>query len=248
MPEPSQHPDDADAAVPVYRYEARDRDFELAIGDEGIIAAVEAHLEQHLGPVETVGHEIVSDLVHLDIAVVPPAENRPYVTLSMMGMSARRMSVPDDVREWVQPRAELMILLPPDWDLGDPAAYWPVGFMKFVGRLPFEYDTWLGLFHTIPNGDPPAPLAPGTLLSGVMVAGPLRLPEALAGLTLPSGEEVSFYTLVFLTADELAFKVRHGAEPMFPYLEEMAVDELLQPGRPSCLPSTAFPWAVGRRR
>lgn len=245
MHQHTQHPDDAGAAVPVYRYQPDERVCGEVAEDPQLTAAVMAHLEEHAGAVETVLHEIVADLVRLDIAVLPPAEDRPFLTLSTLGMSARRMAVPEKFREFAQERAELILLLPPDWDLDDPDSAWPIEFLKAVGRLPFEYDTWLGIFHTVPNGHPPTPLAAGTLLSGVLIAGPLQLPQSLATLTLPSGEEVAIYTLVFLTADELAFKVRHGAEPMFPHLEAGGVDELLRPGRPSCLPSAGSPWAAG---
>lgn len=66
------------------------------------------------------------------------------------------MTVPDPE---VPRYAELVISLPPFWPLDeqswrDERHYWPVRLLKTLGRLPHEYDTWLGVGHTIPNGDP----------------------------------------------------------------------------------------------
>ncbi|WP_251274378.1 hypothetical protein, partial [Enterobacter hormaechei] len=49
----------------------REKDFVPAIGEEQHIEAISAHLERHLGPVSGVFHEIISDLVHIDVHVVP---------------------------------------------------------------------------------------------------------------------------------------------------------------------------------
>jgi hypothetical protein len=52
------------------------KDFVLATGEEHI-EAISAHLERHLGPVSGVFHEIISDLVHIDVHVVPANDHCP---------------------------------------------------------------------------------------------------------------------------------------------------------------------------
>ena len=61
------------SGAPVLRHQAQERGFQPARpGDERIRGAVEAHLEAHLGPTTSVWHEIVSELVHLDVYMWAP--------------------------------------------------------------------------------------------------------------------------------------------------------------------------------
>src|SRR4051812_32971873 len=100
--------------------------FEPARGEE-CIEQISAHIEAHLGKVETVFHEVVSDTVHVDVHFVKPTEGFPFVRLVTSGMSVLPMSVPEgmDVPRYV----ELLVTLPGDWRLDqdsfkDEAWYW----------------------------------------------------------------------------------------------------------------------------
>ena len=231
---------------PVYRYEERLRDFEPAIGDSSLIEAVERHITEHLPGESSVLHEILSDLVHVDVHVVKPTNDRPYYTLVTSGMSERPMTQPPGV-EGCQ-FAELMICLPPDWpgfdsDLlttdeahpwRDPSAYWPIGWLKQLARFPHEYDTWIWYGHTIPHGDPAEPYAPDTGLSSILLLPPVTLPESFHVLDV-GDREVHFFALVPLHADELQLKLDQGTDALFPHFEAAGVDEVLNPHRPSVL-------------
>jgi hypothetical protein len=72
----------------IYRYE-KQRDFEPAFGNEELIEAVTAHIEESVGRPEHVFHELISNKVHLDVHVVEPTKKRPYFTLVPSGMSER---------------------------------------------------------------------------------------------------------------------------------------------------------------
>ena len=79
---------------------------------------------------QNVFHELVSPDIHVDICIVPPAEERDYYTLVTMGMGAHRMNVPEELAEYKLERAELAIALPADWKLDqesmkDEQWYWP---------------------------------------------------------------------------------------------------------------------------
>lgn len=65
---------------------------------EEFIQEISAHIEKHLGPVETVFHEVVSDTVHIDVHIVKPTVKFPFVRLVTSGMSDLPMTTPDDVR------------------------------------------------------------------------------------------------------------------------------------------------------
>ena len=68
MPDNEELFDDSDEIQssdvgPVYRHEARERDFEPALGDESNIEAIADHIEKHIGPVDKVFHELVAELM-----------------------------------------------------------------------------------------------------------------------------------------------------------------------------------------
>ncbi len=138
---------------------SREKDFTPAQG-ESHIEAISAHIERHLGPISGVFHEIISDLVHIDVHVVPASEPFPYLRLVTSGMSDLPMTLPGGAPGSAY--MELMVTLPADWPISadafeDERNYWPVRLLKTLARLPHEYDTWLGFGHTIPNGHPAEP-------------------------------------------------------------------------------------------
>src|SRR5580692_2684215 len=72
-----------------------------------------------VGRAETVFHEIVSDIVHIDVHLFSPTERRPAHTLVTTGMSDRAMTAPPGREEYAH--AELMVTLPLDWQLSEQA-------------------------------------------------------------------------------------------------------------------------------
>ncbi len=95
----------------------------MAGGDDVTITAIADHIERHLGPVQGVYHELISDKVHLDVHVVAPSADFPFYTLVTSGMSDRPMTVPPEAGPDDAPRfAELCILLPSTWNIpADPS-------------------------------------------------------------------------------------------------------------------------------
>ena len=130
---------------------------ELYTDDE--MSAIEEHINRTFGEFDYVFHELVSPDIHVDICMVPPAEERNYCTLVTMGMGAHLMNVPEELSDYRLERAELAIALPPEWKLdkesmNDERWYWPVRLLKDMARLPILSDTWLGWGHTMDNQKP----------------------------------------------------------------------------------------------
>ena len=178
--------------------------------------AIEGHIQQYFGKFETVFHEIVSPDIHVDICVVPPTEERDYYTLVTMGMGAHRMNVPEELAEYKLERAELAIALPADWKLDqesmkDEKWYWPIRLLKVLARLPIASDTWLGFGHTMDNEED---FAENTKLCAAILTGPQSTEEGGEVCTLPGGEEVNFYQVIPLYADELDYKLEHDADAL----------------------------------
>lgn len=229
--EPSEF---SESGNPIYRYGKREKPFEPVTGEANHIELVDRHITENLGTPEWVFHEIVSDLVHLDVHVVAPTPARNFYTLVTSGMSARSMKVPEGYENLSY--AELVISLPPDWplrkeDFSDERNYWPIRLLKRLGRLPHEYDTWLGCGHTIPNGDPPEPYSQGTKLCGAILIPPLLAPEKFHALQVSPELEINFYAVAPLYAEEMDFKLKRGAEALFEKFEKYQVSELVDVNR-----------------
>ena len=178
--------------------------------------AVEGHIEQYFGKVENVFHEIVSPDIHVDICMVPPTEERDYYTLVTMGMGAHRMNVPEELAEYKLERAELAIALPADWKLDqesmkDEKWYWPIRLLKSLARLPIASDTWLGFGHTMDNQED---FAENTKLCAAILTGPQGTQDGSEVCPLPGGEEINFYQVIPLYADELDYKLEHDVDAL----------------------------------
>lgn len=254
----SEPMEDQEYAVPIYRHEAREREFEFAIGDEENIEAITSHFEKHVGPVGNVFHELISDLVHVDVHVIDPTEERPFYTLFTTGMSDRPMTVPDPAAEPYR-YAELVLCLPRDWPVSEAFKtastgeenrfYWPIRWMRALARFPHEFETWLFAGHTVPNGDPPSGFAIGTDLCCWWLAPPYGVPDEFSPLTVAPGKDVYFFNMVPIYADEMVEKLKKGEEGMLRYLEEARIPPdalfVLDPKRQRARRKRSF-WPFGR--
>lgn len=201
---------------------------------EMCLEQIAGHLERHLGPISTVFHELLSDAVHVDVHVVGPTATCPWARLVTSGMSDLPMRTPEG--SGVPRHLELMITLPGDWrldqaDFQDERWYWPVRLLKVLARLPHKHDTFLGLGHTVPNGDPAEPYAPGTALCGAVLLPALGVPEAFTRLEIGPDKAIHFLSVVPLLADEMELKLRDGVDALAALLDERRVGDVVDPAR-----------------
>jgi hypothetical protein len=235
-----------DGGSEVFRHEARRRELELSAGDEALIDGVDEHLARHFGDVSgrTVLHEVISDLVHVDVHVVPPTGERSWHTLVTSGMAERPMRVPEGLED--HRYAELVLALPPDWPLDEAGSVhggveadesdWPIGMLKLLARLPHEFETFLVPGHTVPNGDPPERYVPDTGLCCAWITDPVLAPPGFQRLELADGRVVRFYAVVPIHEDEMHLKLDRGHDALAALMAEHEVTELLDPRRPSVVP------------
>lgn len=204
--------------------------------DDPLANAIADHVATHVGPVTNVFHEIKPALVHLDVLVVGPTADRPYTTLVTCGMSDRPMRVPlenpEDLGLIPELRyAELLLCLPPEWPLTADAFrheehFWPVRWLKKLARLPHQHDGWLGIGHTVPTGDPAAPVAPGVGFGGWLIDEPVLFPVGLRKLRV-GDRAVNFYSAVPLYEEETLVKLRKGGPALAHLLDRGKVSELI---------------------
>ena len=223
----------------VFRHQPKERELEFSAGDPELVEAVSDHLESSFGAEPTVFHEVISDLVHVDVHLVPPGGERIWTTLVTTGLAEKPMTVPEGLEE--HRFAELVLALPEGWPLDeasfeDERNYWPIRLLKMLARLPHEFETFLWFGHTIPNGDPPEPYAPNTELCCACILPPVLAPDGFEKLELPDGRSLSFFAVVPLHEDEMNFKLKKGNDALVDRLDEAGVTELLDPSRPSVAP------------
>jgi hypothetical protein len=201
---------------------------------EECIEQISDHIEAHLGQVEAVFHEIVSDTVHIDVHFVKATEAFPFVRLVTSGMSDLPMSVPEDSD--VPKFVELLMTLPWNWkldqdSLSDEHWYWPIRLMKGLARLPHKHKTWLGWGHTVPNGDPAEPYASSTKFCGTILLPSVTVPEGFHKLRIDQEKEITFLSIVPLYEEEMSLKLRSGSDALLSRFDKANVNDIVDPSQ-----------------
>lgn len=221
------------SGAPIFRYTDGEKEWEAAQGEE-CIEEISAHIERHIGTVDMVFHEVLSDTVHIDVHHVKPTPQRPFHTLVTSGMSDLPMTVPEGAE--VPRYLELMVTLPEYWQLNEEAMkneqwYWPVRQLKFLARFPHKYSTWLGWGHTLPNGDPAAPFADNTQLCGALILPSVTVPQGFHSLAINAEKTISFMSIVPLYEEEMNLKLRKGSEALLDRFDRHGITDLILENR-----------------
>jgi len=167
------------------------------------------YLTKYLGPVDELSlQEIIPTGIPLSILRIQANEQ---LVLATEGMSAQ--PIPGPVRPAFE---ELIVRLKDNWplegeSLDDPRYRWPIDWLRKVARWPHENQTWLGTGMVFANGDPPEPIAPDTAQSSVLV---VPAGHHLMPWRRPDGEEVIFYLLYPIYAEEAAFEKAQGTKAL----------------------------------
>lgn len=176
----------------------------------------ETFIQQNFGDYKEVFHEIVSPDIHLDIIMVPPTPENPFHKLITMGMGAYRMNVPQELKEYELEHAELVLYLPEDWNItsSDEKDYWPIRYLKVLGRLPINYNTWLGYGHTVHANAEAEAFAENTELNSILLLNACNLEFENMDLRLSSGKKINFYQIFPLYQEELEYKQQNSADEL----------------------------------
>lgn len=218
---------------PIYRYTEAPPGPEPVQG-EICLEEISAHIETHLGPIQSVFHEIVSDLVHIDVHWIPPNEHNPFHRLVTSGMSDLPMQVPEGAQSSAY--LELMVTLPSGWRVGQKAFedenwYWPVRLLKTMARFPHKYRTWFAYGHSMPHGDPAAPYASDTQLCGALLLPSVTVPDEFATLRIDAEKEIDFLAIVPLYRDEMELKLRNGCDALLEKFDRNGISDLINTRR-----------------
>jgi hypothetical protein len=223
------------SGAPIWRHQNTSDTIEAPRQRALHLAEIEAHVEKLAGPIEQVLSEKQSHLIQLDLLWVGPGANRPYHLFVTSGVSDLPMAVPEGMEAFN--RCELLIALPREWPVSmeafaDENHYWPLRWLKQIGHLPHQFQTWIGWGHSIPNGDPPEPIA-DTRFAGVVLVPPFGLPVDFCRLETQDGTKIHFWLLLPLLQDELDYKLEHGQEALQDLFEKRGLGFVLDARRRS---------------
>ena len=101
----------------------------------------EGFIEENIGKTENIVHEIVSEYVHTDVAIVNDEDETTFVTF---GVGARETNAPEGMYK----RFEISMSASKD-TLTDKQTFLIANELVKISKFPFRNNTWLGPFHTI---------------------------------------------------------------------------------------------------
>lgn len=219
----------------VYRYDEVETPDKINIPADSCVylEEIDQHVTKYIGAIDMVFHEIISDVIHVDVHWIKPSANFPYHIFVTSGMSDLPMAVVDEVENKKDyERAELMIMLPADWKVGeeyfeDNNNYWPIYFLKMLARFPHQYHTWLGYGHTIPNGMDAEPIANTGFGCMLLLPPMITFDDEFLTLETKDGNVINFYTLIPLYKEEMDYKLEHGTEALMDKFDNGGVSELV---------------------
>lgn len=235
-------PEISPGGSPIYRYEAtEDAAWRPPTVCGTYAQAVTAHFETLFpGRESFVFHELVSDLVHIDVNIMRPTREQDFYVLYTTGMSDLPMTLPDEIADREDLKyAELYFFLPGSWNLGETgtldadlpeSSYWPIRMLKFLARFPHEYRTWLGFGHTMPNGPEYAPFCDGVGFGGVVLS---WSGGDLGGLTADDGCRLKLYGVIPAYKEEIEYKLKYGMEGLDRRFREGDLPMVLDVSRPN---------------
>jgi len=226
----------------IYRYEDhQDPGFQPPQEIGVYMEEIEAHFDELFpGRESQVLHEILSNIVHIDVHVMKPTQEQPFYVLYTTGMSDLPMTLPGEIahREDLK-YGELYLFLPGDWQVGGtdtspkdlpPQYVWPFTVLRYLARFPHEYQTWLGYGHTIPNGAEYESFDESVGFGGIVLSwgdGPLGT------LKTKDGKEVHFYEVIPAYKEEIEYKLKYGMSAFLEKYNAAGMEHILNIHRPN---------------
>jgi len=236
----------SESGAPIYRYENVEEKWQAPqYGDEELCAKLDEHISKYIGESDMVWHEILSNLVHLDVYHIKPTSERNYHTFITNGMSYLPMSTPEGQEDWKY--SELMVCLPPEWPVGDEAFkvdnnYWPIWVLKMLARFPHQYQTWLSYGHTIPNGDPALPYAQNTKLCCALLLPPIDIHRDFLELKVNESRKIKFFSIIPIYKEEMEYKLKYGINALTEKFDQYKINEVINLNRKNVCKKAFWPF------
>ena len=211
----------------VLRYGSQAREPAIGFSEVQETEAREAAYDRLFGYCETVSHEVVPLVPHIDVYAFLPNDQRKFCTLVTGGMSDCPMDLPRQVRGQVSRRVELVFYC-------DAPRQEYIETLRWLAHFPHDYKTWVGHGHTIPNGNPPEPFWGSEILDSMLLMPPIvnqdrTLPQELT----VDGDPVDLLWVVPLSQKECDLKLAKGVNAIYDLFQKNRHPHVFDPGRKS---------------
>lgn len=194
---------------------------------DGNTEAREGVYRELFGETAEVSHELVPQIPHIDVYSYrrrskDGSENCVLVTGGMSDIAMRTPRGADVPR-----RVELILYCT------EPKPEY-IETLRWVAHFPHNQKTWIGMGHTIPNGNPPGPIWGSDVLDTILllstvVQADAALPEKLS----IAGDPVDFLWVVPLTTAECNLKLEKGVGAILRIFDQHRHPHVFNPDRPS---------------
>jgi hypothetical protein len=187
----------------------------------------EAVYRKLFGEILSVSHEVFPLVPHVDVYTFRrTVAAQEIYTLATGGMSDLPMKPPRNAGE-VPKRVELIFYC------SEPKDEY-IATLRWLAHFPHTYKTCVGDGHTIPNGNPPAPMWGSDCLDTILFLPPIVLrDQKLADELTLGGDPVSFLWVVPLTTAECNLKLQKGLGAILDLFTQHRHPHVFDPARKS---------------
>jgi len=181
------------------------------------------------GEAANVSHEVIPLIPHIDVYTYGSGQQgRNYCTLVTGGMSDLAMKVPAEATPKGVPRRVELIFY-----CSEPKQEY-LETLRRLAHFPHDNNTWIGDFHTMPNGNPPDPFGGSPVLNTFLFLPTIVNPDAALPKELSlAGEPVQFLCVVPLTTPECNLKLAKGVVTILDLFEQNQHPHVFDPSRAS---------------
>jgi len=203
------------------------------------------HLSNYYSDKEvSVFHEIASFDLHMDVYYIQ-SDKHSFNILLTSGMSTYKMDIKQKVKDPKELEfAELMILLPKELEFPESISEensksWLIAMLKQAARFPYQYETWLGVGHTIQANAEFEPYDKSTKFAGLVVLPSMTFDEDFTKIRR-NEELINIYTVFPMYKEEIEFKIENGYDTLAQLLQKSNCTELFDSNRPSLIQKKSF--------
>lgn len=214
----------------VYRYPAADfAPPQIGALDEAaeFTEAREAVYRKLFGEADSVSHELVPQVPHIDVYTAhrQSQDGSRTCVLATGGMSDLPMRAPRGAE--ALRRVELILYC------REPKPEY-IDTLRWLAHFPHSQKTWIGFGHTIPNGNPPAPMWGSSVLDTVLLMPTIvNRDQALPDQLQLAGEPVNFLWVVPISTAECSLKLEKGMDAIYELFDRHRHPHVFNAGRAS---------------
>ena len=165
------------------------------------------------GECDTVLHELMPYVPHIDVYRFPPSSRRNFFTYVTGGMSDQPMASPEELgREYR--RVELVF-----YSAEDRPEYSEI--LRRLAHFPHDNTTWLHWYHSMPNGSPTRPIFDEGALDSFFFMPSIVPPDSTLEERLSWRDEpVKLVWCVPITTAECQLKLERGSDAIYDLFDQ----------------------------